>query len=95
MWVRVQRWHVLEKMNYNYQNTRFIVKKRISKHVPIHQMKPNVYALYLHIDKVKSAERLWHAGDDGPVSRGVIVQLEQRRGNELVVTRHCEVRFLL
>lgn len=61
----------------------------------MHQIKSSLYALYLHIDKVKSAQRLWHAGDDGPVSRGVIVQLKQRRGNELVVTRHCEVRFLL
>ena len=38
------------------------------------------------------AERLRQTGDDGSISRRVVVQLEQRRCHQLVVARHGEQR---
>jgi len=49
----------------------------------------------LHVDEVESAESLGQAGDDGTVSLGVVVQLEQGSCHQLVISRNREIGFLL
>merc|ERR1719266_468949 len=50
---------------------------------------------FSHVDDVEAAEGLWQTRDDGAVPLGVIVELEQRRGHQLVVAGHREIRLLL
>jgi len=53
------------------------------------------FSLALHVNKVESPEGLWEGRDDRAVALGVVVQLEQGRRHQLVVTRHSEVSLLL
>jgi hypothetical protein len=48
-----------------------------------------------HVDKVEPAECLRQAGDDGPVPLGIVIQLEQGGGHQLVVAGHSEVGLLV
>ena len=47
------------------------------------------------VDEAESAERLREGGDDGSVALRVVVELEERRGHQLVVLGHGEVGLLL
>ena len=48
-----------------------------------------------HVDEVEPAECLWQTGDDGSVPLGIVIQLEQGGGHQLVVARHGEVSLLV
>ncbi len=49
---------------------------------------------FLHVDKTETTQCLRQGGDDGAVALGVIEELKEGRGDELVVARYGKVRLL-
>ena len=53
------------------------------------------YAIFSAIGKVSSGERDREGGDDGSVTGRIVVQLEERSGNQFVVAWNREQSFVL
>ena len=51
-------------------------------------------AMFSHVNETESSQGLRQGRDDGPVTLGIVKQLEEGCSHELVVLRHREVRLL-